>query len=205
VSGFTPVDYCIVPETRIGYVMLPTFFDENVDDQVRVALEKMTADVPLDGLILDNRLNSGGTSLVLEPMLGFFTSGSQGELVSRSDRRDLVIAAEDIGGSQDVPLVVLADRDTESFAEIFTGVLQLSGRASVIGAPTAGNVETLHKYDYADGSRAWIASEAFAPAGLEAGAWEGDGVSPDVSAPTRWDLFTEATDPALARAVEELQ
>ncbi len=36
-----------------------------------------------------------------------------------------------------------------------------------------------------------------APERLEAGAWEGQGVSPDVSVPTRWDLFTEAPDPAL--------
>jgi hypothetical protein len=50
----------------------------------------------------------------------------------------------------------------------------------------------------------WLATRTFAPVGLEAGVWEGDGVVPDVSLPTRWDLFTEATDPALARAVELL-
>ena len=127
VTGFTPVDYCVVPDTRIGYIMLPTFLDENVDDQVRAALQKMTADGPLDGLILDNRLNGGGSTAVLEPMLGFFTSGSQGSFVSREGEEELNAVAEDIGGTQDVPLVILVDRDTASFAEIFAGVLQKAG------------------------------------------------------------------------------
>lgn len=34
---------------------------------------------------------------------------------------------------------------------------------------------------------------------------DGKGVVPDVSAPTRRDLFTEANDPALARAIALLQ
>ena len=205
VSGFTPVDYCIVPDTRIGYIMLPTFADENVDDQVRAALQKMTADGPLDGLILDNRLNGGGSSLVLEPMLGFFTSGGQGSFVSRDGEEELNAEADDIGGTQDVPLVILVDRDTVSFAEIFAGVLQNSGRATVVGGRTAGNVENLTSSTFdADGSRVWLATRTFAPVGLEAEVWEGEGVVPDIRLPTRWDLFTEATDPALARAVELL-
>jgi C-terminal peptidase prc len=137
------VDYCIVPETQIGYIMLPTFLDENVDDQVRAALQKMTADGPLDGLILDNRLNGGGSNHVLEPMLGFFTSGGQGSFVSRDGEEELNAVAEDIGGTQDVPLIILVDRDTMSFAEIFAGVLQKSGRATLVGGRTAGNVENL--------------------------------------------------------------
>jgi hypothetical protein len=56
-----------------------------------------------------------------------------------------------------------------------------------------------------DGSRAWLAASTFQPTGLAPSAWEGVGVAPHVAVPTRWDLFREETDPALAAAVERLQ
>jgi C-terminal processing protease CtpA/Prc len=101
-------------------------------------------------------------------------------------------------------MVVLVDRDTVSFGEIFSGVLQLSGRAEIVGGPSAGNVETLNRFDFDDQSRAWLAAETFAPNGQAAGVWEEVGILPDVERRTRWDLFTEETDPALAEAVELL-
>jgi carboxyl-terminal processing protease len=204
VTGFIPIDYCIVPATRIGYVFLPTFLDETIDDQVREALQKMTRDGPLQGLILDNRMNGGGSSLVAEPMLGFFTGGVQGAMVSRASRREYRVQAEDVGGSQAVPLVVLVDTGTVSYAEVFSGVLQHAHRATIVGGLTNGNVEILGGYSFNDDSRAWIATFTFEPVGLRAGIWEDTGIVPDVGAPTRWDLFTEATDPALAKAVEVL-
>jgi catechol 2,3-dioxygenase-like lactoylglutathione lyase family enzyme len=42
-----------------------------------------------------------------------------------------------------VPLVVLVDVDTVSYAEIFSGVLRVAGRARVVGTPTLGNA--LHR------------------------------------------------------------
>jgi hypothetical protein len=67
-----------------------------------------------------------------------------------------------------------------------------------------GNVETLTGFDFTDGSRAWIAKETFVPDNARYGPWEDTGIEPDVSAPTRWDLFTEANDPALAAALQAL-
>jgi carboxyl-terminal processing protease len=207
VSGSLPIDYCIVPGTRIGYIYLPTFFDETIPDQVREALKKMTADGPLDGLILDNRMNAGGANTVADPILGFFTSGVQGHFVDRgaNQSRPLDIKAEDINGSQTVPLAILVDLGTASYGEIFSGILRVAGRAKIVGQDTLGNVEVLHAFDFSDGSRAWIAAETFEPNGEANGIWERTGIIPDYYAPTRWDLFTEATDPALAKAVAVLQ
>ncbi len=169
VSGFTPVDSCLVPNTKIGYINIPTFFDESIDDQITAALTKMSADGPLDGLVLDDRINSGGASNVLEPTLALFSDGKQGSFVSRSGERDLDITGIDVGGSQTVPLVILVDRDTESFGEVFAGVLQSDGRANIIGGHTSGNVEVLHSTAFEDGSRVWLAQETFAPVGLQPG------------------------------------
>lgn len=204
VTGSLPIDFCLIPNTRIGYIFFPTFFDESIADQTRAALIAMTADGPLDGLILDNRMNGGGLGSVASAVLGFFTSGVQGYFVSRESRDPLDIVGEDIGGSQTVPLIVLVDRDTVSYGEIVSGVLRLAGRAEIVGGPTLGNVEQLRRYDLEDGSRVWLASATFEPIGQAAGIWEDTGIVPDILIPTRWDLFTEATDPALAVAVEHL-
>ncbi|HET7012054.1 MAG TPA: S41 family peptidase [Anaerolineales bacterium] len=203
VSGSLPIDARLVPTTdgsRVGYIFLPTFFDETVTDQVRQALEAFG---PLDGLILDNRMNSGGSSSVVEPLLGFFTSGLLGHFVSRTEERPLEVEGESIHNSQDVPLVVLIGEDTISFGEIFSGALMDIGRAQLVGEPTLGNVETLHGYTAEDGSRIWIAEERFVPVNSQAD-WEKEGIVPVVEAGADWETFTFETDPGLAAALELL-
>jgi carboxyl-terminal processing protease len=204
VIGGIPIDYCIVPGTRIGYVLLPTFLDASIPGQVRTALQKMTSGGPLSGLVLDNRMNGGGLGSVTLSVLGFFTSGAQGNQVGRTTSTPWTVVAENVGGSQSVPLVVLVDTDSVSYGEISSGVLQRSGRATVIGRTTAGNVENLTSFNFSDGSRAWLATLTFQPNGLAPGVWEDTGIVPTVSAPTRWDLFTELDDPALAKALQVL-
>ena len=200
-----PIDYCLVAGTRLAYIFLPRLDDTTLPGQVRDALEALTADAPLEGLILDTRQTGGGAETVLEEMLGFFISGTEGHFVSHQDQRALTITAEEIGNSQTMPMVVLVGPNTASFGEVMSGVLQDSERARVVGQRTMGNVEILWGYNFQDGSRAWIAHETFQPLNLPSGFWEGHGIEPNTAAPTRWDLFTNATDPALAIAVQLLK
>jgi C-terminal peptidase prc len=204
ITGAVPIDYCLIPEPRIGYIFIPSFADNTIPGQIYDALMQMNADGKLQGLVLDNRQNLGGSIGSMETTLGYFTDGHQGDFVTRNDKEPVEITAEDVAGSQTVPLVVLVDLDSASAGEIFSGILQNSGRAQIVGQVTPGNVEELYGYDFDDGSRAWIASATFKPLGLPAGTWERTGIVPDVLAPTRWDLFNEATDPAFAAAVELL-
>ena len=204
VTGVLPIDYCLIPETRIGYIFFPTLLDKTMVDQTRAALQAMTADGSLDGLVLDNRVNGGRLGSMATGILSLFTGGLQGYFVSREGQEALDLQPEDIGGSQSVPLVIMVDVNTVSYGEIVSGVLRLAGRAQIVGGRTLGNVEQLRRYDFEDGSRAWIASATFEPLGQANGIWEETGIVPDVSIPTRWDLFTEATDPALAQAVDLL-
>jgi C-terminal peptidase prc len=207
ITGAATIDYCLVPDTQIGYIYLPSFDDETFPRQVKEAIEAMSASAPLEGLVIDNRMNGGGSSSVAHPIMSYFVDGDQGAFISREDRDDLDLNGRDIAGSLTVPLVVLVDRDTASYGEIFSGVMKNAGRAVIVGRTTLGNVERLWGFNFDDGSRAWIASETFLPAGVdpnEAGIWENTGIVADYSVPTRWDLFSEATDPALAKAVEVL-
>lgn len=204
INANVPIDSCMIPGTRIGYILIPTLLDLTVDDQVRAALQKMAAAGPLTGLIIDNRVNGGGFGSMATAVLGFFTSGNQGAQLTRTSTIPFTITPENIGGSQSLPLVVLVGPGTASYGEVTSGTLQRSGRAKVIGTTTYGNVELLTSKTFADGSRAWIATRTFQPVGLAAGIWEDTGIVPDISVNSPWHLFTEANDPALAAALQVL-
>ncbi|MBI5487817.1 MAG: hypothetical protein HY905_10835 [Deltaproteobacteria bacterium] len=199
-SAPLPVYDRLVPTTdgsRIGYVLLPTFFDSTVPAQVRDALQRLG---PLDGLVIDDRVNGGGASSVLEQTLSLFASGTLGHFANRAASRPLEIAADPVQDSQTVPLAVLIDEDTVSFGEIFAGVLQDTGRARLAGRTTLGNVETLDRHVFPDGSELWLAGERFVPLHSTAD-WEATGIIPDVEAHADWDTFTFESDPAIAAAL----
>jgi carboxyl-terminal processing protease len=202
VTGALPIDSCLIPSQHIGYIYLPGLDDETIPDQVRAALRAMTVNSPLAGLVIDNRENGGGLSTVLDGLLSLFTHGDLGRFVARDESRELRVDPENVGGSQSVPLLVLVSRDTVSYGEVLSGLLQVTGRAKVMGQTSLGNVETEWAYGFRDGSRVWLAHELFQPPGLPLAVWEGRGIIPDRPLPVRWDLFTEGSDPALAAAVD---
>ncbi len=197
-----PVEAHRILETNVGYLLLPTFWDQTITERVRQALESLMAEGELDGLSRDLRTNGGGLLTEMEGTLAIFTEGELGVFASRDAARPLIVKADPIGRSQELPLVILVGRETESFGEVFSGVLQENGRAQVVGRTTYGNVETLWQVDLEDGSRAWIASEIFRPpSGAD---WEESGIIPDVEIPVDWDAFTAENDEQLRAALELL-
>lgn len=94
-----------------------------------------------------------------------------------------------------LPLVVLVDRQTASYAELLAAVLQQEAGALVIGEPTAGNTETIYAYELTAGSRLWVAQEGFA---LRDGTnLEGRGVQPDLILSLDWTRYSEENDPGI--------
>jgi len=203
VSGALPIDARLVPTSdgsRVGYIFLPTFLDQSLPERVEQALQDFG---PLDGLILDDRMNGGGLGSVAEAMLAFFVDGPAGFYLDNQGRSALSIAAHPVHNSQNVPLVVLIDEDTVSFGEIFAGVLQDLGRAKLVGQTTLGNVERLHAADFDDGSRLWLAVERFDPLNSQAN-WEEQGIVPDVPLTAAWEDFMAENDPAVMAALQLL-
>jgi C-terminal peptidase prc len=200
IQGNVPIDARLVSTTdgsRIGYIFIPTFFDETLPRQIENALNEFG---PLDGLILDVRMNGGGSSSVAYPIMEFFVSGNLGDFVSRQDSRSLELNANEIQNSQTVPLIVMVSEDTASFGEIFAGILRDAGRAKIVGETSLGNVEVLNGYRFDDGSQIWLATETFDSAFSDAN-WEETGIVPDVQAFAEWDTFYFETDPSIAAAV----
>jgi carboxyl-terminal processing protease len=208
ITGSVPVPNAVLTTSggrRVGYILVTTFMDSTVDDQVRAALEAMSAEGSLDGLILDNRVNEGGFENVLIGTLRYFLSGVTGHFINRQSESALDLGkGKDINGSLTVPMVVMVGSDTVSFGEISSGILQDTGRAYVIGETTEGNVELLLGYDFTDGSRAWIAHDTFHPLNHPEANWEQTGIVPDLSVPAAWDLYTLDTDPAVRAALDYL-
>jgi carboxyl-terminal processing protease len=203
VRGNVPIDARLVATTdgsKIGYIFIPSFFDESLPGQIKIALNEFG---PLDGLILDVRMNGGGISTVTYPILGYFIQGRLGQYVSRESSRPLDIEANEVQNSQTVPLVVMVGKETASFGEIFAGVLQDAGRARVVGETTLGNVEVLNGYHFEDGSLVWLATETFTSAFSDTN-WEETGIVPDVQAFAEWDTFSFETDPSITAAVQLL-
>ena len=199
VAGQLPIHPRLVPTSdgsKIGYIFLPTLLDESLPVRFRDALESFG---PLDGLILDNRMNGGGLGSVSKALLGHFISGDVGDFVSREGAEALVVEADPVHNSQEVPLVVLVSENTVSYGEVLAGILQDLGRAQVVGQTTLGNVEQLRAYDFEDGSRGWLATATFDPANSQAD-WEVAGIVPDGQVIAAWDAFTFETDPAISAA-----
>lgn len=187
---------------RIGYVLIPTFNEASIDEKITQAIQELSRDAPLDGLILDNRHNGGGQSEMMLNTLAKFVNGDVGYFVQHGSEEKIQVQGVDLAGSQSLPLVVLVDDGTVSFGEVFAGILQDLGRATIIGSQTDGNVELMRVFDFSDGSRAWIATAAFRPYLHPDQDWEATGIIPDISAAGNWDETTFDTDPVIQAALK---
>jgi len=186
----------------VGYLNITTLWVNDMDAQVSQALAEINMPTPLNGLIIDLRSNPGGWRSVLTGILGHFVRDNVGSFTSRKGDLPLLIepgASPDLRG---IPLVVLVDSATASYAELIAAVLQRRAGAVVLGAPSAGNTETIYSYELSGGARLWVAQEGFR---LSDGTnLEGLGVQPDMSVLDDWTRYSEAQDPGIMLATQLL-
>ncbi len=82
------VDQRLLPNAagkKIGYLLIPTFFSTSIDAQIRRSVRELMAAAggKLDGLVIDMRINSGGSIALLTSTLGLFTKGPIGKFSAR--------------------------------------------------------------------------------------------------------------------------
>lgn len=183
---------------RIGYIFLFTFYNSTIPDLFKEALADMTAEGPLDGLIIDDRENGGGSIAAMSDVLSYFSSGVLGHFASRQQEYALDVGSgTDLSGSQSYPLVILIGKGSYSAGELFPGILQNIGRAYLIGETTNGVVETKYIYDFEDGSQAEISAEVFRPLNNPDKIWQNVGVTPDLEVANVWDQYPVEQEPAV--------
>jgi C-terminal peptidase prc len=187
----------------IGYLSISTLWINDMAEQVQQELQELVAERPLRGLIIDLRGNPGGWRSVLTGVLGHFVEGPVGVFFSRRESVPLIIERRDQPDLSDVPLVVLVDGGTASYAELMAAVLQREASAQVVGMPSAGNTETIYAYELAGGARLWVAQEGFRlrnDLNLE-----GVGVQPDVAMTLDWTRFSQAEDPGILAGIRIIE
>ena len=149
--------WAMVPGTKIAMIRLEQFASGATE-----AIKKDITDAKAAGatsIILDLRANPGG---YVSEAVGVASQFVGDGIVYQAIERDGTPKNADIqpgGLATDIPLVVLADGNTASSAEIVTGAIQDAKRGEVVGEKTFGTGTVLGRFDLADGSSLRIGVE----------------------------------------------
>lgn len=188
-------------EPSIGYIRAPSFGGDS-DSNIMTLLDRLEEEEPLQGLVVDVRHNPGGNS---DKDIAIFTEGTFGSLGPL--REDATQSIWRIRGpvkwNETTPMAVLTDGASHSASEYFAIAMKLSGRATLVGMPTAGNTEGISSFNLADGSIIRLAVMTLQlPDGTTL---EGSGVQPDVRVPLGdWGL-RQQPDVQLQAALDEVR
>ncbi len=188
--------------TNIAYIAPNVSQLSTMRSDTANALRDLTADQDLSGLVLDLRIVRGN-DFPLEEMLSLFVNGQVGIVKTRNQKKIIEIAGKSIGGSQELPMVVLVSEMTSGQAEAFAGLLQDLGRARIIGNRTSGQLAEFTTVTLpASRLRLQIPSGDYQS--VKGKSWRGTGVTPDVLSEASWEDFTAENDLHLKQAVDAL-
>jgi carboxyl-terminal processing protease len=162
-------------DSGIGYLRL-NIWKAPVHKQFKAALEQLK-DAP--ALIIDLRGNPGGEASEVVKIAGYFfnTRTSFGRFISRSGRSIEL----NTGSDEQIykgPVAVLVNEASGSGSELFSGVMQETGRATIVGRQSCGCVLGISKFRKVKGGGELAVSELgyLSPRGRRL---EGEGVSPN--------------------------
>ncbi|HEX4343068.1 MAG TPA: S41 family peptidase [Verrucomicrobiae bacterium] len=137
---------------KIGYIRIIQF-GETTGDELEAAIKKLKAQ-GMQGLVLDLRWNPGGLLDEAVDVCSKFLS--RGQPVVSTEGRDVTenYARKATGSDQlkGAPIVILANLESASAAEIVTGCLQDLHRAVVLGERTFGKGSVQSVINLDDGS-----------------------------------------------------
>jgi carboxyl-terminal processing protease len=171
------VTWTMLPGTTIADVRIAGF-SQGVTNDLRNALTQIKAQ-GATGIVLDLRNDPGG---LLDEAIGVtsqFLSSGNVLLVKNAQGQQQAISVKGGGLATNIPMVVLVNQGTASAAEIVTGALQDSHRATVIGETTFGTGTVLNSFPLSDGSQILLATEEWlTPSGRVI--WH-KGLAPDVT------------------------
>lgn len=188
-------------DPRIGYIRIPNFAG-NAATNIMQGIDQLEAEAPLDGLVLDVRHNPGGNA---DQSIAIFTTGVFGKTGPLRDdaTQSIYRIRGPIKWNETTPMAVLTDGSSHSAAEYFATAIKQSGRATLVGQPTAGNTEGISGYSLPDGSLIRLAVMTLQlPDGSTL---EETGVQPDISVPLgKWGL-RQTPDVQLETAVKAVQ
>ena len=127
-----------------GYINLPAFYgDEETENEsgcsndVAKELVKMK-DEGIKGLILDLRLNGGGSVEEALDLAGIFIDQGVFGAAKPYKAKSFLMKDPNRGAVYDGPMMVLVNEGSASASEILAAILQDYNRAIIVGSPTFG-------------------------------------------------------------------
>lgn len=188
---------------NIGYIQISEFYDVTADQYI-AAVEDLKKQ-GMTGLIVDVRDNPGGllTSVVdiLEYML------PEGKIVYTADKNGNIINEYNSTDDEQftLPLVVLANGNSASAAEIYTGAIKDYGLGTIVGTQTFGKGIVQRIFPLDDGSAVKLTiAKYFTPNGNDI---HKVGIAPDVEVELSDEAleaeeFTHEVDNQLQEAIK---
>jgi hypothetical protein len=194
---------------NIGYLQLSNFRDASVGGQTAVAAMNYLANC--DALIVDLRMNGGGSPSMIQLISSYFFDEPQhlnSFYIRKSDITQQFWTQANVEGPKmvDTPIYVLTSGNTFSAAEEFTYNLKNMERATIVGETTGGGA---HPVTFVHRPEAMVTvkvpfGRAINP--ISKTNWEGTGVEPDIAVPAADALMAakmEATRALIANAPDE--
>lgn len=185
---------------NIGYIRI-TEFDQVTYDQFETAIEDFK-EKQMEGLILDVRANPGGNLLTVAKMLDLLLP--EGIIVYTEDKNgERETLTSDEKHQLDIPMVVLADENSASAAEIFAGAIQDYEWGTIMGTTTYGKGIVQQIIDLDDGTCVKLTiAEYFTPKGRSI---HKKGVEPDIEVKYEYNEENPDADNQLEAAQNELK
>lgn len=187
-----------------GYIKI-TDFNENTYDQFKKAVENLIGSQGAEVLIFDLRNNTGG---LLDPAIKMLDMLLPEGTIATATYRN---GSTEVLGTSDAncvnkPMVVLANENTASAAELFTQALRDYGVAKSVGTQTYGKGVMQVTHSLKDGSAIRITVAQYNPP--KSPNYDGIGIKPDYEVSLteeqqkNFDSLDETTDPQLMKALE---
>jgi carboxyl-terminal processing protease len=149
--------WAMVPGTKTAMIRLEQFATGATD-----AIKKDIQDAKAAGatsIVLDLRANPGGFVSEAVGVASQFVGDGVVYQAFERDGQSKDAEVQPGGLATDIPLVVLANGNTASSAEIVTGAIQDAKRGKVVGEKTFGTGTVLGRFDLSDGSSLRIGVE----------------------------------------------
>ncbi len=136
---------------KIGYIFLPDFYADfdrpngaRCSDDVAREVEKLKAE-DVKGIVLDLRMNGGGSLYEVVQMVGMFVG--HGPVVQVRDRngKSTVLSDNNHSVIYDGPLAVMVNEGSASASEIFAAAIQDYKRGIIVGSTSTFGKGTVQK------------------------------------------------------------
>ncbi|MEG1345082.1 MAG: S41 family peptidase, partial [Clostridia bacterium] len=198
------VTYKMIEETNIGYLNI-SIFSNTVSEQVKVALDDLQGK-GMEKLIIDVRDDTGGYLEGAENIANQFLKKDK-LIYSLEDKNGTTKYYDKTDQVQEIPVVILMNKNSASASEILAAALKDSYGATLIGTKSYGKGKVQQTYKLNGGGMAkYTSAKWLRPTGE---CIDGIGLIPDIKVEIEYtrdelDNITGMVDTQLNKAIEFL-